>query len=71
MSGPSERKGSCERQNKKGLRRRYDSNFKLMVSVQQRKQTIVLLQESSASLKISDTSDEVTDVEDIYEDLYN
>jgi hypothetical protein len=30
MSGPSERKGSCERQNNKGVRRSYDSNFKLM-----------------------------------------
>jgi hypothetical protein len=29
MSGPSERK-SCERQKNKGLRRSYDSNFKLM-----------------------------------------
>jgi hypothetical protein len=52
MSDPSESKGSCERQNNKGLRRSYDSNFKLMVSVKQRKQTIVLL-ESSASLKIT------------------
>jgi hypothetical protein len=31
MSGPSERKGSCERQKNKGLRRSYDSNFKLTV----------------------------------------
>jgi hypothetical protein len=31
MSGPNERKGSCERQNNKGLRWSYDSNFKLMV----------------------------------------
>jgi transposase-like protein len=31
MSGPSKRKGSCERQNNKGLRRSYDSNFKLIV----------------------------------------
>jgi hypothetical protein len=31
MNGSSERKGSCERQNNKGLRWCYDSNFKLMV----------------------------------------
>jgi hypothetical protein len=31
MSGPGERKGSCERQNNKGLRRSYESNFKLIV----------------------------------------
>jgi hypothetical protein len=53
MSGPGEREGSCERQNNQGLRRSYDSNFKLIVIREAEKTTTVLLQESSASLKIT------------------
>jgi hypothetical protein len=51
MSDPNERKGSCEKNNNKGLRQSYDPNLKLMV-IREAEKTIVLLQESSASLKI-------------------
>jgi hypothetical protein len=56
MSGPSEREGSCERQNNKGLRRSYDSNFKLMVICESEKTN-----NCAAARKFSITENNVSD----------
>jgi hypothetical protein len=56
MSGPSERKGSCERHNNKALIRIYDSNFKMMV-IREAEKT----QNCAATRKFSITENNVSD----------